>query len=174
MSVTRIHTYKRLYTYCLVCIYAHMSRLSFNADSLPFQYMQSHVSASSRQLSASRDVVHLEIYCISRYSLLCIPPKIVLIALFPDEVRPTCSKIPGKFPLVQIINHQSNLRLTINIFSRYIFQAIYHLTGVVPRLTYLSQSFKQSLVCCTFSTLRILTIQQTRSSWRQECHLSIL
>jgi len=55
------------------------------------------------------------------------PPKIALIALFSDEVRSTCSKIPWNLPLVQMINYQSNLRFTINIFSGYIFEPIYNL-----------------------------------------------
>jgi len=58
-----------------------------------------------------------------------IPPKIALIALFSDEVRPMCSKIPWNFPRVQMINHQSNLSLTINPFSGYIFEPMYQLIG---------------------------------------------
>jgi len=60
---------------------------------------------------------------------LCTPPKIALIALFLDEVRPTCSRIPWNFLLVQMIKHQLNLRLRIIIFSGYIFEPIYHLIG---------------------------------------------
>jgi len=50
------------------------------------------------------------------------PPKIAFFALFPDEVHPMCSKIPWNCPLVRMINYQSNLRLTRNICSGYIFR----------------------------------------------------
>jgi len=61
--------------------------------------------------------------------LVPIPPKIVLIVLFSDEVCPTCSIIPWNFPLVQMIYYQSNLMFTKNCFSGYLFQPIYHLIG---------------------------------------------
>jgi len=55
-------------------------------------------------------------------------PKIVIIALYSDEVRTTC-KILWNFQAVQMIQYQFNLRFTIQKKSEYIFEPIYHLTG---------------------------------------------
>ena len=101
--------------------------------------------------------IALPVLCVVSSS---IPPNIALTALFSDEVRPTCSKIPSNFPLVQMINNQSNLRLTINIFSVYIFEPIYHLILCTNLKTYRIARMRKILYRRKF----IVAIWQHRAS----------
>ena len=61
----------------------------------------------------------------------CTPPKNALPALFSDEVRLTCCKIPYNYTAVQIISYQFHLRLRLNIktFSGYFFEPICNVIG---------------------------------------------
>ena len=97
LSFIPCHTY--IYTYLCVCALHHLP-----------------VFVCLCRASTVFLCIALPVLCLVSST---IPPKIALIALFSDEVHPTCSKIPSNFPLVQIIHNQSNLSLTINILPTY-------------------------------------------------------